>query len=512
VRYVQWIGIVILALALVACQSTEQSQPADETTSKVEQTTETTGTDEQTTETTGTDEETTESASTTSSDNPMVFRVGATEVTEDEFRQYVDNQLGDTIEQMIAQGMSKEDITQEAEEFDIKQVMLDQMIQEELLLLLAREEGIGVDPEAVEEELARQQEFEAAMGDGETGDQTDQESEAERKKIARQLLVMEMIANHTVRDTFNARHILLSVSTPMTATEEEQEEAFEEARSEAEDILEQLEDGADFAELAEEHSEDPGSASEGGDLGWVSTGVFVPEFEEAAMSADLNEPVLVKSQFGYHIIEVLDRKLDEPFEDLEELRSSGNAGQYIDESFIPWYEEQEQEAIEEGVLEINEDYDVNDIDLPFPEDMPEVEPEDDEATEEPEEEATEEPEDDEATEEPEDEEATEEPEEEATEEPEEEATEEPEDDEATEEPEDDEATEEPEDDEATEEPEEEATEEPEDDEATEEPEDDEATEEPEDDEATEEPEDEEATEEPEDEEATEEPEDDDDDE
>lgn len=89
--------------------------------------------------------------------------------------------------------------------------------------------------------------------------------------------------------------------------EEETEAALtqEEALEKAESLIEELNDGADFAELAEEHSEDPGSGANGGDLGLVTKGQMVAPFEEALFGMDEDsiseEPVL--SDFGYHIIQ-----------------------------------------------------------------------------------------------------------------------------------------------------------------------------------------------------------------
>lgn len=76
----------------------------------------------------------------------------------------------------------------------------------------------------------------------------------------------------------------------------------------ANDLYKQLKDGADFAELAKEHSTD-GSAAMGGDLGFFPRGQMVPEFDEKSFEmevGEISEPV--KSQFGYHIIEKLDVK------------------------------------------------------------------------------------------------------------------------------------------------------------------------------------------------------------
>lgn len=97
------------------------------------------------------------------------------------------------------------------------------------------------------------------------------------------------------------RHILVTV--PAGASDEDVQKAEEEAST----LLAQIRDGADFASLAKEHSDDPGSAGNGGDLGWVERGLMVPPFEEAAFALDKGEvSELVRTDFGYHIIEVVD--------------------------------------------------------------------------------------------------------------------------------------------------------------------------------------------------------------
>lgn len=95
------------------------------------------------------------------------------------------------------------------------------------------------------------------------------------------------------------RHILVEVPADADKAAEEA------AREEAEAILGQLRSGADFAELAEEHSDDPGSAKQGGDLGFIGRGMMDPAFEEAAYGleeGELGGPV--RSAFGYHILKL----------------------------------------------------------------------------------------------------------------------------------------------------------------------------------------------------------------
>jgi len=89
------------------------------------------------------------------------------------------------------------------------------------------------------------------------------------------------------------------------------EEAKAAARKKAEALLDSLKAGADFASLARRSSEDPGSAAQGGDLGLVRRGMFVKEFETAVFAlADSQISGPVESEFGYHIIQLLERRGD----------------------------------------------------------------------------------------------------------------------------------------------------------------------------------------------------------
>lgn len=108
----------------------------------------------------------------------------------------------------------------------------------------------------------------------------------------------------TTKRAFHSRHILIS------SPQGEDPEADEAARLKAEDLYQQLvEDGEKFAELASKHSNDPGSASNGGDLGWVEEGTFVAEFESAVQAmtpGEISRPI--KTDFGYHIVELIEEK------------------------------------------------------------------------------------------------------------------------------------------------------------------------------------------------------------
>ncbi len=95
-----------------------------------------------------------------------------------------------------------------------------------------------------------------------------------------------------------------------------------ESRAQAEKALEELKSGADFAQMARERSADKRSGAKGGDLGFFERGRMLPEFEVAAFalqkSGDLSE--IVKTQYGYHILQLQDRKpvTTKPFAEVRE--------------------------------------------------------------------------------------------------------------------------------------------------------------------------------------------------
>ncbi|MGO1503227.1 MAG: peptidylprolyl isomerase [Marinobacter sp.] len=96
------------------------------------------------------------------------------------------------------------------------------------------------------------------------------------------------------------RHILIRPSEAVTDTE---------AEAAIRDLYQQIQDGADFAVIAREFSDDSVSGSDGGNLGWVSPGQMVPGFEQAMQEADVGElKGPFRSQFGWHILQVEERR------------------------------------------------------------------------------------------------------------------------------------------------------------------------------------------------------------
>ena len=114
----------------------------------------------------------------------------------------------------------------------------------------------------------------------------------------------------------------------------------------AEDVKKQLEDGADFAKLAKEYSQDPGSAENGGDLGCLGKGETVPPFEEAAFGAEEGEIVgPVKTEFGYHLLEVTDAKPQQtrPLSEVESEIRTQLSQEEQSQAFTEWLDEQKKQ-------------------------------------------------------------------------------------------------------------------------------------------------------------------------
>lgn len=169
---------------------------------------------------------------------------------------------------------------------------IDELVKKEMLFQEAKNRGFENDPEYKQKlddfkkltliTLLLEKEIEDKVKIGEKDARSYYETHKE-----------EFTANNQVR----ASHILVK-------TEEE-----------ANSILSEIKKGADFAKLAQSRSLDKGSAKNGGDLGYFSKGQMVPEFENAAFKLKVGEVSKpVKTQYGYHIIKMTDKKEGRPVE------------------------------------------------------------------------------------------------------------------------------------------------------------------------------------------------------
>jgi peptidyl-prolyl cis-trans isomerase D len=98
-----------------------------------------------------------------------------------------------------------------------------------------------------------------------------------------------------------SRHILIKVAQGADAKTDA------EAKAKAEGLLKQIQGGANFADLAKKNSDDPGSKDSGGELGFAQRGHMVPEFDSAIFSQKIGDARIVKTQYGYHIVQVEER-------------------------------------------------------------------------------------------------------------------------------------------------------------------------------------------------------------
>src|SRR5271167_5219069 len=108
---------------------------------------------------------------------------------------------------------------------------------------------------------------------------------------------------YQVKEQVKTRHILIAVPAGADAKTDAA------AKAKAEDILKQIKGGGNFADLAKKYSDDPGSKDQGGELGFLKRGATVPEFDQAAFSLPVGQVSgLVKTKFGYHILQVEEKQ------------------------------------------------------------------------------------------------------------------------------------------------------------------------------------------------------------
>jgi peptidyl-prolyl cis-trans isomerase D len=108
-------------------------------------------------------------------------------------------------------------------------------------------------------------------------------------------------SEYSVPEQARSRHILIAVPAGSDAAKDTA------AKAKAEGVLKQLQAGGNWADLAKKNSDDPGSKDAGGELGFSQRGRMVPEFDTAIFSQKIGDIKIVKSQFGYHIVQVEER-------------------------------------------------------------------------------------------------------------------------------------------------------------------------------------------------------------
>jgi peptidyl-prolyl cis-trans isomerase D len=152
------------------------------------------------------------------------------------------------------------------------------------------------------------------------------------------------------------RHILVSAGKP---GEKPDQAAIDAARAKAADILKQIKAGGDFAELAKKYSQDPGSAAQGGELGWQDNpAAFVPGFSKVAFSQNagqISDPV--QTEFGFHIIQTEDKKPAgvKPFaevkDQIERNLKSANVNKILNSSVNGALDEAQKQGLEKAAAD-----------------------------------------------------------------------------------------------------------------------------------------------------------------
>ncbi len=233
---------------------------------------------------------------------------------------------------------------------------LDQLITRQLIFQLAESEGLAVSEDELEEEIR------AIVDESFQGDQEQFEMVLEQygisfdafKEDARLNLLVRKIAMDNIDTSEEEARRFFEEHSYMFGQEEEVEarHILVESEAEADEIVALLDEGEDFAALAEEYSTDLSNKDDGGYLGFFERGMMVDEFEEAAFSLEIGETSApVETSFGFHIIEVLDKREAEEvaYEDVsaevEELMVEQNISTVINEVVQSLREEAEIEYL-----------------------------------------------------------------------------------------------------------------------------------------------------------------------
>lgn len=290
---------------------------------------------------------------------------GAKKVVTFDGGEVTEGQVEEALSQATQQGAAGE-IPKGSEQYQaaLQQVM-PQLVGLEIAKVYARENDITVSQEDVDEEIemikdqileqaraanqdiGRERAYEEALEQAEF-------TEEQLREDIREQLPIQLVQEEVVGDTepseaeiqaFYDENKDLQFATPaqrclshILFNKDQQQRA--------EEVKQRLQDGGNFAELAREFSQDPGSKEEGGDLGCQGEGSFVPEFEEAAFSADEGEVVgPVETEFGYHVIKVTETRPAEtaPLEEVApQIREQLSLEQQATE-FEEWIEQEKED-------------------------------------------------------------------------------------------------------------------------------------------------------------------------
>ena len=245
------------------------------------------------------------------------------------------------------------------------QQIMPQLVGIEIAKAYAQEQNITVSDEEVDREIAKIKE---QVGDQARSSGQDLSNQEAYEQALKQNNITEDQLREDIRENLPVQKVQERVTGDAAPSDKEIQKYYEknkeaqfttpeqrcvkhilfnkDQKEKAEDVKQQLENGGDFAKLAKENSQDPGSAENGGDLGCLGKGETVPEFEQAAFGAKQGEIVgPVKTEFGYHILKVTDVKTEKArsLQEVEPQIRSQLATEKQSEAFNKWIQEQKKE-------------------------------------------------------------------------------------------------------------------------------------------------------------------------
>jgi peptidyl-prolyl cis-trans isomerase SurA len=248
--------------------------------------------------------------------------------------------------------------------------VLERIIEEKLIEQEAKKSGTKVTPKEIEgavEEMKQknkinQEELEMALAaEGLTLEafKKNLEKRILRTKFVHSMVKVEQkpgekeltefflknVNQYRVNQSYQPAHILFLI--PQEAAPEQ----IRGIRKKGQKVLEKIKEGADFAKMAMEYSEDASSRKEGGDLGYFKKGELLPTLEREAMKLQVGEVSdLIRTEVGFHILKLLDRKGGEP-PPFEEIREKVQAD-YYEMEFEKAYQQFLSKLKEKSVIEI----------------------------------------------------------------------------------------------------------------------------------------------------------------
>lgn len=268
--------------------------------------------------------------------------------------------------QQFAQQSGLGELSPESPQYEalIVQIM-PQLVEIEIAKAYAEEQGITVSEQEVNQEidLLKDQVAQQAQAQGQ-----DVGREEAFDQALQQAALTEEQLRQQIREQLPIQEVQERVAGDVGPSQEEVERFYEEnkaaqfttpetrctrhilfnkdQKAKAEEVKGQLQDGGDFAQLAREFSQDPGSAEQGGDLGCLGRGETVPSFEEAVFGAGQGEIVgPVETEFGYHIIEVTDiqEEATQPLSEVEAQIRDQLTTEAQTEEFTAWLQKQKEQ-------------------------------------------------------------------------------------------------------------------------------------------------------------------------